>query len=432
MENSDQDETQPFPVNPQDETNFDISDTQPTPVPRPNSAPPEADQTMPVNVDAAPTDFQGGDATMPVEVRSQPPQVLPPGPLAPKPKKRRFPALASWSLLGLLGLLLIGLISAFGGYNAGIDQRKQAQASQEVAIADEQFQLALQDMQAGRYDLARQRFEYVIELNPGYPGVTDKLADVLLYMNATATPTVTPTPTITPTPDTRNVQELFSQAQQELANSNWSTAIDTLLSLRKADPNYQPVWVDGMLYVSFLNRGREKILNQADLEGGIYDMTVAEKFGLLDTESRGLQNWARLYITGASFWELDWAQVVYYFAQIAPALPNLRDGSGWTAAERYRLALIGYGGDLAEKAEWCDAQEQLELALSMGPDEQASRLLEDVSNVCGGGDSGGSDNSNSNDNDNSQQPAETEAPPTEEQPGEPAATEPPPDSTPAP
>jgi tetratricopeptide (TPR) repeat protein len=323
--------------------------------------------------------------------------------------------------LGLFGLILVALLSAFGGYNSGIRLRQEAEIAQVGSTADEQFQLGLQDMQAGHFDLARQRFEYVIELNPGYPGVTEKLAEVLLYINATATPTPVPTPTITPTPDTRNVQQLFTQAQQDLANSEWSTAIDTLLALRKADPVYQPVWVDDMLYVSFRNRGRDKILQEADLEGGIYDLTVAGQFGLLDYDSKSLQDWARLYLTGASFWELDWAQAVFYFAQIAPALPNLRDGSGWTAAERYRLALIGYGEDLIEKEEYCDAQEQLELALSMGPDERGDQLLEDASNECGGGGDEDDDDENVD-----EPPAETEAPPPE-----PAETEPPAESTPA-
>jgi tetratricopeptide (TPR) repeat protein len=325
----------------------------------------------------------------------------------------------------LFGLILIALMSAFGGYNSGIQLRKEAEVAQVNTTADEQFQLGLQDLQAGHFDLARQRFEYVVELNPSYPGVTEKLAEVLLYINATATPTVAPTPTITPTPDTRNVQELFTQAQQDLANSEWSTAINTLLALRKADPTYQPVWVDDMLYVSFRNQGRDKILKNADLEGGIYDLTIAGQFGLLDFDSRSLQDWARLYLTGASFWELDWAQAVYYFAQIAPALPNLRDGSGWTAAERYRLALIGYGEDLSEKEEWCDALSQLELALSMGPDEKGQQLLDEASNQCGGGE----DNGDNNDEEKTTEPppAETEAPTTE-----PAATEPPVESTPVP
>jgi tetratricopeptide (TPR) repeat protein len=329
-------------------------------------------------------------------------------------------------------LVLIALLSAFGGYNSGIQLRKEAELAQVSSTADEQFQLGLQDLEAGHFDLAKQRFEYVIELNPSYPGATEKLAEVLLYMNATATPTPEPTPTITPTPDTRNVQELFTQAQQDLANSEWSAAIDTLLALRKADPVYQPVWVDDMLYISFRNRGRAKILQEADLEGGIYDLTVAGQFGLLDYDSKSLQDWARLYLTGASFWELDWAQAVFYFAQIAPALPNLRDGSGWTAAERYRLALIGYGEDLIEKEEWCDAQEQLELALSMGPDERGQQLLDDASNECGGGGDEGDEDEEGNGDE--EPPAETEAPPaeTEAPTTEPAATEPPVESTPVP
>jgi tetratricopeptide (TPR) repeat protein len=348
-----------------------------------------------------------------------------------KPKKRfRIPPLASWSLLGLVGLLLVAILSSFGGYNEGIRLRKQAEVAQKSAVADEQFQLGLQDMEAGRFDRARQRFEYVIELNPSYPGVTEKLADALLFLNATATPTVAPTPTVTPTPDTRNVDQLFAQSQQDLANSNWSAAIDSLLALRKADPNFQPVWVDDMLFVAFRNRGKDKVLG-GDLEGGIYDLTIAEQFGYLDFDSRSLQDWARLYITGASFWELDWSQAVFYFAQVAPALPNLSDGSGWTAAERYRLALIGYGEDLIEQAEWCSAQTQLELAISMGPDEKGEQLLEQASNNCGG-DSG--DEDEEEDTGEEQPTEETETPPTEEPTTEPAPTdtETPPEETPSP
>jgi tetratricopeptide (TPR) repeat protein len=424
MDNPNLDETRPTPAQPEEPVPFDVDDTQPTHL----NQQPAADGS-PAQANSSGESSGSYDATVPVEIvpaNKALGQVAPPPPPLPppsKPKKRfHWPATASWSLLGLLGLVLIAGLSAFGGYNEGIRQRKQAEVAQVGAQADAQFQLGLQDMQDGNFDLARQRFEYVVELNPAYPGVTEKLADVLFYLNATATPTVAPTPTITPTPDTRNVQERFTQAQQDLANSEWSTAIDSLLALRKADPTYQPVWVDDMLYLSFRNRGKSKILN-ADLEGGIYDMTVAGQFGYLDYDSRSLQDWARLYITGASFWELDWAQAVFYFAQVAPALPNLRDGSGWTAAERYRLALIGYGDDLAEKGEWCDAAQQLELSLSMGPDDKAQKLYDEASNHCSGSDNG------DNNGDNGDHPKKTE-PPAEEVPTEPAATEPPPTEQP--
>jgi len=422
-------------------------DLQPSPA---EPAAPEADgasafaETMPVNLLPQPTQEEPAAPetnapafaeTMPVALQSQPPQ--PPQaspPPVPAAGGRRPISLRAITLLGLLGLALIALLSGYSGYQSGINQRKAAQAVQNSQIVDEQFQLGLQDLEAHRYDLARQRFEYVINLDPNYPGVTDKLAEALMYINTTATPTIVPTPTLTPTPDLRGVQELFTQAQQDLANSEWSLAIDTLLALRKADPNYQAVWVDDMLYVSFRNRGRDKILKNGDLEGGIYDLTVAEQFGLLDTEAKSSLTWARLYITGASFWELDWAQAVYYFGQVAPALPNLRDGSNWSATERYRLALAGYGGTLANSGDWCAAVEQYELSLSMGTDPQVEEAYAQAIEKCSG--EGDESDESQGEGETSPEatptdvPVTTEAPPTEPPPPEPTASEAPPEATP--
>jgi tetratricopeptide (TPR) repeat protein len=300
------------------------------------------------------------------------------------PAKKRHP-LRSWSFLGLLALILIAIISAFSGYRAGIHERTSAEAAQVAQQASDQFNLALNDVQAGQFERARQRLDYVIRLNPNYPGVTEKMAEVMLLMNATATPTPRPLPTPSPTPDTRGVDELFSQAQQYLSNKDWANAVDTLLALRKADPTYQPVWVDGRLYVAYRNSGVDKILRKADLEGGIYDLTLAQRFGLLDADAASYMNWASLYIKGASFWDLDWAQAVFYFGQIAPALPNLTDGSGWTASERYRLALINYGDFLVGQKEWCSAVEQYNVALSLGSDTAVEDKSAQAADKCAGG-----------------------------------------------
>jgi len=355
--------------------NSNLDDTQPISVESGAGEAPDSEATRAVEIRRRDNELTGMEATRLVPVQK---------PAAPAPKPRRL-SWRGWTVYGLLALFLIAVASAFMGYNAGIGERKRAEVEQVAVRVEEQYQLGLQDLEAGRYDLARQRFEYVIQLNPNYPGVTDKLAEVLLRLNSTATPTVAPTPTVTPTPDLRGVEELFQQAQTDLANYNWSAAIDTLLALRKADINYRAVWVDDMLYVSFRNRGTDKILKEGDLEGGIYDLTLAEQFGPLDADASGYQTWARLYITGASFWELDWSQAVYYFAQVAPALPNLRDGSGWTATERYRLALIGYGGQLADAGEWCAAVEQYELALELGDDPEVRDLMDFAAQGCAEG-----------------------------------------------
>ena len=301
-----------------------------------------------------------------------------------KPKKHR-----SWpkiTLIGLLVLVVIAALSGLFGYYTGLADRRAAEAANVSQRVQEQFDLGLDDLANHQYFTARQRFEYVIQLDPNFPGVTEKLAETLLALNTTATPTLLPTPTVSPTPDLRGVAELYSQGQQAMADNDWENAITTLLQLRKQDAAYNMVQVDDMLFLALRNRGLDKAIKSADLEGGIYDLTLAKRFGPLDSEASGMLNWASLYITGASFWEIDWKQAVEYFSQVAPQLPNLTDKSGMSAMERYRQALIGYGVSLADAGEACDAAEQLELALSISPDEEAQAVYEKASQKCDGGD----------------------------------------------
>jgi tetratricopeptide (TPR) repeat protein len=304
------------------------------------------------------------------------------------------------------------------------------QVAQQV---EEQFQLGLQDMEAKRYELARQRFEYVIKLNPNYPGVTEQLAMVLLEINTTATPTLVSTPTLTPTPDMRGASELFSHSQLLLVDGKWTEAIDTLLKLRKDEPDYQTIKVDSMLYVALRNRGVDRILREGDLEGGTYDLALAEKFGPLDVEASNMRTWADLYKTGASFWGLDWGQSAYYFGQIIVVAPNLRDNTNMTAAERFRIATIKFGDFLAANKEWCLAQEQYEAAFSLGSDPSVEPTATWVTKRC---------TNSKNNNQNNQPPppppestptqevAPTEGAPTELPPTQPPPTEAPPTELP--
>ncbi len=398
MENSSLDETRPISSSggepgdtlqlPNEETSQD-SDTAPT-VPVPTGLvvagkPPQAREDDSGQTLRLPTAEAEEPATPEdtAPVRVAPPVPPPPGEQPPRPPRRSSPVRLT-ILFGILALIAIAVISAVAGYSSGINQRKQAEAVLVAQAVDEQYQLGLQDMQAGRFEMARQRFEYVIQLNPNYPGVTEKLADVLVLINATATPTIVVTPTPSPTPDLRGVEELFMQAREHMNNLEWDQAIETLLNLRKADVNYKPVLVDGMLYMSFRNRGVDKILKRCDLEGGIFDLSQAELFGPLDADASSYTTWASLYLTGASFWDLDWGQAVYYLAQVGPAFPNLCDGSGLTAAERYRQALIGYGDFLRKNGDSCGAVEQYQAALSMGPDAKVEEALTLASAECSG------------------------------------------------
>lgn len=306
---------------------------------------------------------------------------LPPVRDMPVGSKKRLPRWA-WLVLAFLVLFLVVVLSGFSGYRTGIRQRLAAQALQVAQGLSTQFQLALQDMDAGRYEVAVQRFEYIIQNDPTFPGVIDKMTQAKMALSTTATPTASPiyTPTPSPTPDTRGEEEMFNSAKAALDAKDWSTAIDTLLNLRKVNPEFKAARIDGMLYVAFRNRGAQKILQQADLEGGTYDLSLAEKFGPLDVEASNYRTWVNLYVTGASFWDLDWNQAAYYFGQVAPMAPNLRDSSGWTATQRYQIALTSYGDVLAEQGDYCAAEEQYNLALSYGVAIQPT--LEYAHSIC--------------------------------------------------
>ncbi|MBN1146435.1 MAG: hypothetical protein JXA78_04205 [Anaerolineales bacterium] len=387
-------QTRPTPVAAGEQTQaVDPGATVPTPVSEPaqdgnatlsdlEQPPPGFEETIPPPVASPLPVASANQGAAPLEAAPQglPPQPAPPpgaataGQAAPKKPKKR--SRLTWLLsagLGLLILLLIAVISALGGYRSGISLRQSAEGTEAARTAEEQFNLGIQEMEQGQYFRARQRFEYVIQINPSYPGVTEKLAAVLMELNTTATPTTAPTPTLTPTPDLRSEQQLYDQGRQFLASGDWNNAIDALLSLRKISPGFQMVEVDGMLFLALRNRGVSKITS-ADLEGGIYDLTLAANFGPLDTEAQAYLTWSTMYITGASFWQIDWEQVIYYFEQVAPQMPALTDGSGMTANERLRIALYELGNMLAQGGRFCQAvsRYQQSLAIAYNPEVEAA------------------------------------------------------------
>jgi hypothetical protein len=340
--------------------NADLSDTQPSR--------PSRDDTKPVWVQKNNTP----DVNSPGD----------PSTAALKPHRQRY--------LRWLGVLLLVLVlgaavaaGAFTGYASALQTGQEQAADQKAQAVEEQYQLGIQDMQAGRYQVAQQRFEYVLNQNPSHQGAIERMLELLPILYATATPTLPPaTLTPTPTKDLRPIQEMLDHAVTAAANGDWSAVIDTLNALRGQDPGYQTALADRLLYLALRNRGVDRIMKDNDLEGGSYDLALAERFGPLDVEANRARNLARLYMYGSSFWEAYPQQAVYYFSQVAAAAPYLRDASGWTASERYRGALIQYGDQLAAQEDWCSAQDQYELALSYRADPELQAKAERAALEC--------------------------------------------------
>lgn len=342
------------------------------------------DETMPSRP-------QGGDDPDPLAETKQTqitqdsaPLQEPPGPTKRKPWLRR-----GFAGLGLFVILV--LTGVFAGFRLGESDRIAYQEQVVGAEITDQFILGLIDMENGQFENARVRFEYILGLDPGHPGAAEQLTNALIALSQqNAIPTPKPAAEATSTPDTRNRDQLFQDALTMLAAEDWDNLLATLDTLRQADPDHQAVEVDGMYYIAYRSRGADRILKERNLEGGIFDINRAEKFGPIDVDARNYRLWAELYITGASFWEINWAEAINYFSQVALAAPSIMDSSGMTAQQRLTEAQTNFAKGIIDRArreydreDWCDAYNFYnEATLYVQLSDQDASKFEIAKNKC--------------------------------------------------
>jgi len=299
-------------------------------------------------------------------------------PVARKHRGRTF-------LISAVILLIVMALTVLAGYASGISARKQNESDTLSQQLTEQFQFVDEDIQAGRYKIAQQRLEYILLKDPSFPGAQEKLTDVLVQISLReGIQSPTPTPSLAPTPDFTGAEQAYTRAAQLIAAQDWPGALLALDQLRKLDSSYQQSQVDGMYYFALRNYGYNLITKQGNLEGGIYQLTLAERFGPLDRDTNGLREGARVYLIGASFWELDWAQALFYFEQ-ARAWGNLWDGT-LTATERYYYASMRYGDQLFAEGKYCEEGEayfQYQNALTVAAlDKTSQSNYDELLPVC--------------------------------------------------
>jgi tetratricopeptide (TPR) repeat protein len=273
-----------------------------------------------------------------------------------KPIKKK-PSRIRSILIGIFGFVLLIGLGGYGGYSSALKVREDTKIQMTNKQLGEQYQFALVDIQFGRYETAKQRLEFILQNDPTFPGALDTLTQVLVLSNQP-----TPTPTMTPTQDFRGLESAFTKAQQLVAAQDWPNALSALDQTRKLDPTYNASLVDGMYYFSLRNYG-VALIGQGNLEGGIYQLTLAERFGPLDNTSHMLRENARFYLNAASFWELDWKRAAEAFSQLNGT--GLWDGT-MTASERYYYASMRYGDSLFANGNYCDAYQQYQNAQSVG------------------------------------------------------------------
>lgn len=253
-------------------------------------------------------------------------------------------------LVYLLALIAVGVIAFTQGRSANASQ----QTEQLSRALFEQFELGVADLDAGRYEIARQRFEQIIRYDPTYPGAEDMLVEALVHLNV---PTLTPTSAPTSTPDPSPPEDLYAQAEAAIKAGDWTLAIDKLLALRAKDPTYRPVDADGLMYIALRNRGMQLISN-GEMEEGLYNMSLAERFGPLDRDAMFRQSLAKQYLLANSYIGLNWGRAAELFG------PLCDQGATVDSCPKFADAAREYGDQLWNADDPCGADEQYAASLN--------------------------------------------------------------------
>ena len=271
-------------------------------------------------------------------------------------------------LVYLAALIAIGMVAYFQG--RGLNSAEQiAQVSEAMY---EQFELGITDLEADRYEIARQRFEAIINFDPAYPGAEDMLVEALIHLNV---PTVTPTSEPTPTPDPSPPEDLLEQAKAAMADEDWETVINKLLALRAKDPAYQPVKVDGLMYIALRNKGMD-LIAQGLMEEGLYNLSLAKRFGPLDRDAMFRMTLAQQYLLANSYIGLNWARASELFGPLCEQVATL------DSCRKYAESAWKYGDLLWDDDDPCDASEQYIGALNAWEFPDLAPTASKADSVC--------------------------------------------------
>lgn len=269
-------------------------------------------------------------------------------------------------------------LAVLAGYRAGRAERINIAATAQIEEIKRQYDLGVEDMDAGHYMLAIQRFEYILSIDPNYLDAAARLAQAQSALNITpVAATVSPAPALPAiTVEPQNAPAVYAEAKIALEAEDWDAAIQKLKAVQAADPGYESASVRAMLFQAYRGRGIQAI-NAGVLELGLTDLDQASRFGALDEEARQYQQWAAIYISGVSYWGLNWGQTVETFQLLYTLAPYFRD-----TITRLHDAHLGYATFLEAGGDPCGAALEYTAALDINFDQPTEGRRAAAQLVC--------------------------------------------------
>jgi tetratricopeptide (TPR) repeat protein len=281
------------------------------------------------------------------------------------PVKTRRPTAATLLIVafacGFLGLIVA---AGMGGIYTGLQDRQ----TDVQARADRFYQEGLANRTAGKLQLAKADFEYVLKINPDYPGAREQLVQLTELL------TVKPTPTFAA--EVNVTQQLYQTGTEAYQQKKWKKAIEVLSQVRVIDPAYEQANITDMIYQAALTYGLQ-LLAEDRLEESIAYLDQAAYLKPLPAEAESEVQYARMYITARDYWNVNWEKAIESFGELYQVGPGYRD-----TFARYVDAYIQYGEERTRAGDPCSAQTQYDEALKLRPSADLQTKADTAKEAC--------------------------------------------------
>jgi tetratricopeptide (TPR) repeat protein len=290
---------------------------------------------------------------------------------APAPSTRNAPrrrGLSPTTILILLfafGMIALITTSILLGVSAGLQDR----AIDQQAEADKYYHEGLTNFASGQLQLAEADFQYVLKLEPNYPGASEQLSQVQTRL------AVQPTPTIAVS-STKVIDQLYQTGHSAYQAKDWAKAIEVLSQVRSIDPKYQADKVTEELYQAALTYGLS-LLKQDRLEEGIAYLDQAAYIHDLPGDAALQSQYARMYLTARGYWNVDWQKAVERFDDLYKIGPGYED-----TFVRLVEAHLNYAAQLSRASDFCGAQQNFQAANQLRPDPNLQSTIDDLTQKC--------------------------------------------------
>jgi hypothetical protein len=130
-----------------------------------------------------------------------------------------------------------------------------------------------------------------------------------------------------------------------------------------------------MMFIALRNRGMEQIALGL-MEEGLYDLSLAERFGPLDRDATFRKTLAEQYLLANSYIGLNWFQAASLFASLC------EQGATTDSCPKYAEAAWEYGDLLINAEDPCAAQEYYNGSLNAVPNSTLEPTATKAAEAC--------------------------------------------------